>query len=234
MKIHVYMQVFCKVTQSWPNPPTPLIEINKTEMYDTRISSNTRWASQNVQTDNTQGSASNSMGLWVEQLVALLFPLETFDSLVVHLLCHLVVSFLFLLGGSAFLDPLDMGLLSVISIRTVTTSQCKLTWRSASFSSFSSFSCSLMASCCLRSSCLFANEVMPAAGRKGFLASCQFLPAGTPETLANEKIKKHGTWVSNIVPFFLMPLTGAGAVEGAVVAVDMIKIYQLRNVELGG
>lgn len=64
---------------------------------------------------------------------------------------------------------------------------------------------------------------MPAAGRKGFLASCQFLPAGTPETLANEKMKKDGTRGYIIVPFFLIPLTGAGAVEGAVVAVDMTK-----------
>lgn len=35
-----------------------------------------------------------------------------------------------------------------------------------------------MASCCLRASTLFAYDVKPALGRKGFLLLCQFFPAG--------------------------------------------------------
>jgi hypothetical protein len=48
----------------------------------------------------------------VEQLVALLSALETLDSLVVHLLSHLLVSELLLLGFATVLDALDIGLLS--------------------------------------------------------------------------------------------------------------------------
>lgn len=46
----------------------------------------------------------------VEQLVALLSALETLNPLVVHLLCHLLIPKLLLLGLAAVLDALDMGL----------------------------------------------------------------------------------------------------------------------------
>lgn len=62
-------------------------------------------------------------------------------------------------------------------------------------------------------------------GTEGFLSVVPVFPYGYPRMLAEEKIKRrqHGTPVSVIVPFFLMPLTGAGVEEGAVVAVDMIQ-----------
>jgi len=53
-------------------------------------------------------------GTWksrVEQLVALLSALETLDSLVVHLLGHLLISQFLLLGFATVLDTLDIGLL---------------------------------------------------------------------------------------------------------------------------
>lgn len=46
----------------------------------------------------------------VKQLVALLSALETLDSLVVHLLGHLLVPQLLLLGFTAVLDALDTSL----------------------------------------------------------------------------------------------------------------------------
>lgn len=46
----------------------------------------------------------------VEQLVALLSALETLNPLVVHLLSHLLIAELLLLGLAAILDALDMGL----------------------------------------------------------------------------------------------------------------------------
>lgn len=48
--------------------------------------------------------------LRVEQFVALLPPLQPLDSLAMHLLGHLVVALLLLLGGATVLDLLDMGL----------------------------------------------------------------------------------------------------------------------------
>ena len=53
-----------------------------------------------------------------------------------------------------------------------------LTCLSASLSSLNSFSYSLTASCCFRAAALFVYEVKPPLGLKGFLLSCQFLPAG--------------------------------------------------------
>lgn len=46
----------------------------------------------------------------VEKLVALLAALQALDALSVHLLCHLLVASLLLLGSSLILDALDVGL----------------------------------------------------------------------------------------------------------------------------
>lgn len=46
----------------------------------------------------------------VEKLVALLAALQALDALGVHLLCHLLVASLLLLGGSLIFDALDVGL----------------------------------------------------------------------------------------------------------------------------
>ena len=48
--------------------------------------------------------------LRIKHLVALFSSFQPLDSLVMHLLCHLLVSFLFFLGSSAVFYPLDMGL----------------------------------------------------------------------------------------------------------------------------
>lgn len=50
----------------------------------------------------------------VEQLVALLSALETLDSLVMHLLGHLLIPELLLLGFPAILDALDTCLTIVV------------------------------------------------------------------------------------------------------------------------
>lgn len=44
----------------------------------------------------------------LEHLVPLLTPLQPLDSLLVHLLCHLLVAFLLLLGLPPVLDLLDV------------------------------------------------------------------------------------------------------------------------------
>lgn len=46
----------------------------------------------------------------VEKLVALLAALQALDALGVHLLCHLLVARLLLLGGSLIFDALDVRL----------------------------------------------------------------------------------------------------------------------------
>lgn len=46
----------------------------------------------------------------MQQLVALLPPLDTLDSFVVHFLGHFFVPFLLLLFGSALFDSLDVSL----------------------------------------------------------------------------------------------------------------------------
>ncbi len=46
-----------------------------------------------------------------------------------------------------------------------------------------------MASCCLRASTLFAYEVNPALGRKGFLLLCQFFPAGPRRCIVSQEGK---------------------------------------------
>jgi hypothetical protein len=51
----------------------------------------------------------------VEELVALLSALETFDSLVMHLLGHLLVPQLLLLGFATVLDTLNTGLFVSVS-----------------------------------------------------------------------------------------------------------------------
>ena len=76
---------------------------------------------------------------------------------------------------------------------------------------------------------------MPAAGRKGFLASCQFLPAGTPITLANEKVKKArnaGVYYHTIFPHALNGNRSRGG-SGGCSRHDQ-KDANRRNVELGG
>lgn len=50
------------------------------------------------------------VSLRAEQLVALLAALQALDTLCVHLLCHLLVASLLLLGSSLILDALDVGL----------------------------------------------------------------------------------------------------------------------------
>lgn len=127
-----------------------------------------------------------SAHLGIEKLVALFSPLEPLDSLVVHLLCHFFVALLLLLCSPTVSDVLDMRLGNRVSETRKTGKSREFadgglwlgTLRSASFSSLSSFSCSLTASWCLRASSLFAYEVMPLVGRNGFLVSCQFFPAG--------------------------------------------------------
>jgi hypothetical protein len=58
----------------------------------------------------------------VEKLVALLAALQALDALCVHLLCHLLVASLLLLGSSLILDALDVGLngKGVVSYRIAT------------------------------------------------------------------------------------------------------------------
>lgn len=46
-----------------------------------------------------------------------------------------------------------------------------------------------MASCCLRASTLFAYDVNPALGRKGFLLLCQFFPAGLRRCIVSQEGK---------------------------------------------
>jgi hypothetical protein len=94
----------------------------------------------------------------------------------VHLLAHLLVALALLLCRALCPDGLDSSLLhsqldcfrqSCLSPRTC---------RSASFSSFSSFSFALTAASALRSSVRLSHDVRFARGRKGPLLSCHCLP----------------------------------------------------------
>lgn len=112
-----------------------------------------------------------------------------------HLLGHLFIPLLLFLRGSAVLDSLNVRLQAVHQHPQCGNCASKdaglglLTCLSASFSSFNSFSCSLMASCCLRASTLFAYDVNPALGRKGFLLLCQFFPAGLRRCIVSQEGK---------------------------------------------
>lgn len=57
------------------------------------------------------------VSLRAEQLVALFAALQALDALCVHLLCHLLVAGLFLLGGSLVLDALNVGLVGEEVVR---------------------------------------------------------------------------------------------------------------------
>lgn len=50
------------------------------------------------------------VSLRAEQLVALFAALQALNALGMHLLCHLLVASLLLLGGALVLDALDVGL----------------------------------------------------------------------------------------------------------------------------
>lgn len=103
--------------------------------------------------------------LRVQQLVALLSALQALHALSMHFLSHLLITRLLLLRSSLVFDPLNMALLELLDLLKIIlashqasciaqSSRALLTCRSASFSSFISFSSSFTAFCwscsCLR------------------------------------------------------------------------------------
>lgn len=95
-----------------------------------------------------------------------------------HLLGHLLVSFLFLLCGAFILDCLYSFLITHISVAHVI---CRYLWfsrtcLSASFSSFISFSLALVADVDIRNFVRCSYEVNPELGRNALRGACHCLP----------------------------------------------------------
>ena len=116
----------------------------------------------------------------VDHLVPLLLPLQPLDSLLVHLGLQLLIPFLLFLLRSLLLDRC-YPLLSHLSVLHSHRPPCNRiggrTWRSASFSSFISFSFALIRARSSRSFCFCLNDFRPAAGRNAFFGACHCLPA---------------------------------------------------------
>ena len=115
-----------------------------------------------------------------QQLIPLLLPLQPLHPLLIHLLRHLLISLLFLLCRSLIPDRLYSSLSHTRQVSSCTMllprENPKPTCRSASFSSFISFSLCLTASCTFRASTRFVQDERPAVGRKALLLSCHCLP----------------------------------------------------------
>lgn len=117
----------------------------------------------------------------VDKLVALLLALESLHPLLVHLLGHLLVTFLLLLLRPLLLKGFDASLCGNDGSAPGILSpgfEFAPTLRSASFSSLSSFSLALTAASNCLSFVRFSYDVNPEPGRKAFLGACHCFPVG--------------------------------------------------------
>lgn len=137
-----------------------------------------------------------------------------------HLLRHFLVALLLFLGSTPVFDGLDAALLDRQSLSVWKSLFVVLTWRSASFSSFISFSTAFVTASSLSLAARLAYDVKPAVGRKAFLFSCQFLPAPCQRERQSHVAQR------SYVPFFLIPPV-CGALATCLVGsatVDMVEL----------
>lgn len=120
-----------------------------------------------------------------QHLVPLLPSPQPLHPLLVHLLRHLLIPLLLLLGSALILDCLypalqnrrtRSALLCPQGLHCNESDAQRPTCLLASFSSFISFSCALTTSSSFAFSARFANDVWPAVGRNAVREGCHCLP----------------------------------------------------------
>lgn len=135
----------------------------------------------------------------LDHFVPLLPSLQSLDSLPVHGLCHLLEPLLLRFSFSLILECLRFGLrVSIIAIIEMLDG---FTSRSASFSSFISFSLAFTAAIACLSALRFSQLEFPAFGLNAFFGSCHCFPKNASVILDRRACLN--------VPFFRMPC-GAG------------------------
>jgi hypothetical protein len=135
-----------------------------------------------------------------QHLVALLPPLHTLHAPLVHLLLHFGEAFSLLLRCALRSESVGSSLFP-ISIRSSHIRVQARTWRSASFSSFISFSFALTAASAFLSSVRLSHEVWLARGRKAVLLSCHCLPGKNAVSLqSRRKVQTACTYHSSSFP----------------------------------